>query len=95
MSLTKNQKNQRTSRAWLFNKTRDSTSRTKKVAKTKKELSEQINKDVMAYINAGGQIQKCPSCAIIYCNTGYRLSYICYDLYANGWNLGQNTQGYL
>lgn len=63
MSLTKNQKNQRTSRAWLFNKTRDSTSRTKKVAKTKKELSEQINKDVMAYINAGGQIQKCPSCA--------------------------------
>jgi len=62
MKKVKHNKNQLTSRALLFGvkKTKvnsfDST-------ENKKELSEKINKQIVAYLNSGGTIQKCPAFA--------------------------------
>jgi len=62
MSLTKNQKNQMTDRNWLFNRRRHNP-KENLIKENKEELRQQINKQVMAYVNSGGQIQKCPPCS--------------------------------
>ena len=60
MKKVKHNKNQLTSRELLFGfkKTKVNAFDT---TKNKKELSEKINKQVVAYLNSGGTIQKCPA----------------------------------
>tara|TARA_B100001750_G_C15035991_1_gene364219 strand:+ start:60 stop:323 length:264 start_codon:yes stop_codon:yes gene_type:complete len=62
MKKVKHTRNQLTSKALLFGVKKTKANVFDSI-KNKEELNEKINKQVVAYLNSGGTIQKCPAFA--------------------------------
>ena len=62
MKKTKHTKNQMTDRQYLFGSKATNKKKKNNIKLNKEELSNQINKQVVAYLNSGGKIQRCTPC---------------------------------